>query len=83
MRPMQSIRETLINTSNVRIAGAVLAMAALFAGFHALARPAPLVISCALPTAAGNARTTPSSGTGSSRPMLGDEGLSTVKEKLD
>ena len=80
---MQSRPNTPFNTLHVRIAGAVLAMAALFAGFHALARPAPLVISCALPTAGGHARTLPSSGTGSTHPMLGDEGLSAVKEKLD
>lgn len=72
-----------LDTVHARLAGGVLAMAALFAGCHALARPAPLVISCALPTAAGPQRDQAPSESGSSRPMLPDEGLSTVKEKLD
>jgi len=80
---MQSRPNTPFNTLHVRIAGAVLAMAALFAGFHALARPAPLVISCALPTSAGPGRGMEPPESGPSRPMLPDEGLSTVKEKLD
>ncbi|SHM43342.1 hypothetical protein [Rhizobacter sp. OV335] len=81
MKPMRPL--FILHTSQLRFAAAVLGVAALFAGFHALATPAPLVISCALPTAAGHARTTQSSGTGSTRPMLGDEAMSAVKEKLD
>ena len=78
MRPL-----LILHTPQLRFAAAVLGIAALFAGFHALATPAPLVISCALPTAAGHAHTVQSSGTGSTRPMLGDEAMSAVKEKLD
>lgn len=81
MKPMRST--FILHTPQLRFAAAVLGVAALFAGFHALATPAPLVISCALPTAAGHARTTQSSGTGATRPMLGDEAMSAVKEKLD
>jgi hypothetical protein len=84
MRTMKTTRPTsFLHTPQLRFAAAVLGVAALFAGFHALATPAPLVISCALPTAAGMARTVQSSGTGSSRPMLGGEAMSAVKEKLD
>jgi len=81
MKPMRPI--FILHTPQLRFAAAVLGVAALFAGFHALATPAPLVISCALPTAAGHARTVQSSGTGATRPMLGDEAMSAVKEKLD
>lgn len=73
----------LLLTPQLRFAAAVVGVAALFAGFHALATPAPLVISCALPTAAGNAHASPTSGAGSSHPMLGGEAMSAVKEKLD
>ena len=84
MRAMKTTRPTFfLHTPQMRFAAAVLGVAALFAGFHALATPAPLVISCALPTAAGPARAAQSSGTGSSRSMLGDEAMSAVKEKLD
>jgi hypothetical protein len=81
MKPMRPI--AMLHTPQLRFAAGVLGVAALFAGFHALATPAPLVISCALPTAGGAARTLPSSGTDSTRPMLGAEGMSAVKEKLD
>jgi hypothetical protein len=81
MKPMYPI--AMLHTPQLRFAAGVLGVAALFAGFHALATPAPLVISCALPTAAGHAHTVQSSGTGSTHPMLGDEAMSAVKEKLD
>lgn len=84
MRAMKITRPaSFLQTPQLRFGVVVLGVAALFAGFHALATPAPLVISCALPAAAGPARAVPSSDTGSSRPMLGDEAMSAVKEKLD